>query len=487
MSELTREQVEAIARAVALRIMAEKGVTQTRVNQLIEERVPAFILGMDPQPPGGDTQRALLGFDADTLVWRTMQGGAASNDFHFKGTQGSATSVTFIGGTWTRNGIPVELAEDGVANVITVAADDYVWLLLTSTAQDPALKPDGVELAAGTLPTDAATEGIHLVLGKMTSGVWEQWHHGGDHDDWVVVPDGETNLADTPVRKTLEFNPATGAHAGEMQLFDVDTALDQQMLTIDAFGTPIKTSYHYAAMIKTTEDGAIPYLTGAGTGPEGGTQTAQFSVLRTRSGGTNIGFTVDGTTLSINYQHIPVVVADGRLMFDLAADGESSASIDLASIVSAHNHDGDYAAIGHGHTHDDISDWADYFQHQFLADIVANADAVDDHDGRYWPSDAATPFTPDTKSYRTTGTVAADKIIRYVSGGANPNRWEDSIFTVAIGVSATLIMDTDIALATTGSFKMDTLTGRTVRVRAFDPDTGEQVTLKFYKGLLVEE
>jgi hypothetical protein len=78
MSELTREQIEAIASAVALRLLAEKGVTQARVHQLIEERVPSFILGMDPQPPGGDTQRAVLGFEADTLAWRTMPGGGTA-------------------------------------------------------------------------------------------------------------------------------------------------------------------------------------------------------------------------------------------------------------------------------------------------------------------------------------------------------------------------------------------------------------------------
>jgi hypothetical protein len=95
MSELTREQIEAIARAVTLRLLAEKGVTPARVHQLIEQRVPSFILGMDPQPPAGDTQRAVVGFEADTWVWRTMVGGGGA------AAQATELEVTAAGTTFT--------------------------------------------------------------------------------------------------------------------------------------------------------------------------------------------------------------------------------------------------------------------------------------------------------------------------------------------------------------------------------------------------
>jgi hypothetical protein len=65
--------------------------------------------------------------------------------------------------------------------------------------------------------------GGHVVLGKLTAGVWAQHWKGGDITDALEIGDGNSLVPTDPHTKTIERCPS-GAHEFETQMQNVDAA-----------------------------------------------------------------------------------------------------------------------------------------------------------------------------------------------------------------------------------------------------------------------
>jgi len=148
----------------------------------------------------------------------------ADLEYPFKITDNGGGSVDVKGGSWTRNGTTVTLAD---TTLESLGADDYVciYLISLSGTVDPALDPYQLSVSsASSIPADGfgtSLEGYNVVciLGKFTAGVWEQYWKGGNIDDLVLRPDGDPY--DSTGRSTIVLNPESGRNKGELQVGDV--------------------------------------------------------------------------------------------------------------------------------------------------------------------------------------------------------------------------------------------------------------------------
>jgi hypothetical protein len=115
----------------------------------------------------------------------------------------------------------------------TVGDNQYLSAVIirADLDQDPRLFPTSVILVASTAANKASVTGAdpgalyggHVVLGKATSGVWEQYWKGGDITDALEIGDGNSLVPTDPHTKTIERCPS-GAHEFETQMQNVDAA-----------------------------------------------------------------------------------------------------------------------------------------------------------------------------------------------------------------------------------------------------------------------
>lgn len=142
-------------------------------------------------------------------------------------SRASDTALNVGDGAWTRRGHTVKWASSQAGDITGLSTDGtyYVYAQLASGAgNDPRLIPDEVAVLLSEVsvrPTDDAGDlvevlGEVIVSNNVIAG-WTQYRHS-DIDDVAVIPDGNSNSATTPVRKTLEWNPASGAHKDELQI-----------------------------------------------------------------------------------------------------------------------------------------------------------------------------------------------------------------------------------------------------------------------------
>lgn len=149
---------------------------------------------------------------------------------------GETISVRVTKGRWQRNpemGGDVLTLDCGTEEYLvkSVGKNEYLAAVVgrDDTTRDPRLQPTFVEVVASVNPDDVTGTGEyggHVVLGKATDGVWEEWWRGGHITDSLEVCDGDSDVTATPVVKTLERNPITGEHEFEMQLVNADAAED---------------------------------------------------------------------------------------------------------------------------------------------------------------------------------------------------------------------------------------------------------------------
>lgn len=204
--------------------------------------------------------------------------------YPFKVTDNGGGSVSIQGGSWTRNGITVTLADTTLTGV---GADDYVMLKLGSGSLDPSFYPESLTVSAQAtieadgLDTTGAGYNIYCVLGKFTAGVWVQYWKGGHIDDVVLRPDGDK--LDTTGRSTIVRNPESGLNAGELQVGDVHS-VKASAFSVPFFvsddSTPIQGDMRYASV--DGRDGDPPFNSSLQiVGDATGTAYIQVSGFRT--------------------------------------------------------------------------------------------------------------------------------------------------------------------------------------------------------------
>lgn len=475
-------------------------------------------------------QREIAG---DLTIWLPNK---ASAPVRWQGVPtGTAGQLQVYVGAWTRNGylpagVLLELEPDSGKDYKTLSGlggDDYVWAVLSHTAgtKQASLKPTAVTLASGdSLPDDYSLAGVHWLLGKFTDGVWQQWWWGGDIDDHWHLPDGDgADIGSLPyLRYTLQRNPEDTAHEAEDQLYGVhstaldtwaipyfpcdasdhigtltwaaidsyapvtlptsqtleiltpgtgtgvlqvygfDEALDQQALIADVTGSPRHIGYAYPALF---EDD--PRLTGNGSGPSGSTYywSAIGSDASELGVAPSLALQEDGTTLRLTWAQRRLEVSDGRIHIGAVSEEAHYAEVDLSDLVSG------LAPDDHDHAHSE------------LTDIIADAAAVADHDGRYWPRTGSAGYTaPDDGDYATDGDVLAAAFMLPYGGPSPENEWSPDHLWVQPIYEIVFTTNSYFNMAC-AELQIDGTPGKTVTVLATDPATGNPVTLTFVKGI----
>jgi hypothetical protein len=159
------------------------------------------------------------------LRWADIPAGGEGGPYPFKVTDNGGGSVSVQGGSWTRNGITVTLADTTLTGV---GANDYFYInLRNQNPIDASLYPEMLDVtfspsfsdSSDTLGTSYGYNYVYL-LGKFTAGVWTQYWKGGHIDDIVLRPDGDAFDTAT-ARSTIVRNPETSANKGELQVGDV--------------------------------------------------------------------------------------------------------------------------------------------------------------------------------------------------------------------------------------------------------------------------
>jgi len=144
-------------------------------------------------------------------------------------------------GIWTRLGIPLALATDVGEEFLTVAgigANDYVYLKLNASSTDPAIRPTSITVEnGGSNPNSGDMEGVYWVLGKFTNSVWKPYWVG-DIDDFMVIPDSESdfNVTDPPEDyryHSLNYAHRSGLHLGNLQIHQWDTPSQEPIVAND--------------------------------------------------------------------------------------------------------------------------------------------------------------------------------------------------------------------------------------------------------------
>jgi hypothetical protein len=318
-------------------------------NEVRRERIVSVNGGLLKQTEGGKTIE----------IKRANHGGYP---FHVV-SMGDGT-IRVYAGRWNRNGYNVALTTDvgeAYLTVESVGDDDYVWLYLNSDAsKDPALKPNLVQVVTNAALSYADNDkwGDNTwLLGKLTGGVWAQYWHGGDIDDLCVRPDGNTYAPTTdPARVTLEINPQTNAHEGELQMANADDA------EASAWSLP-----HLR-------------LDAAGSGP------LAWAAMDTHR----------NATVSKSVEVVDVSganVAQVRGWKDAAETAQSAGDLLLTQRVVSGARDAVYLdpadlSVSHATTADTATDVvnvpAHSHAHTDLTDMPDTEGVVTDHDARYW-------------------------------------------------------------------------------------------------------
>jgi len=171
-------------------------------------------------------------------------------------------------GSWTRNAesdntlLTLTTPDVGIVN-----DGNYVFAFIgrADLDKDPRLFPTVVGTNHSNNTTKSTVAGIlaaltppvyyggHVVLGKLTAGVWEQYWKGGDITDYLEVLDSDTvNHVPSDERHTIERNPLTVEREGELQLFDADTAVGDKnvplLSVVDLLATPVVRELEWPAI-----------------------------------------------------------------------------------------------------------------------------------------------------------------------------------------------------------------------------------------------
>ena len=143
----------------------------------------------------------------------------------------SSTSVDIYNSRQIRNGCNAFVDDISTVAVTCDGNDQYIIATISSSeGYNDALRPDTLAFSASaTRPLNDELNTQRVIATVATnassatiSSVVQEWL-GGEIDDVAVIPDGNTTFGTAPERKTIEKNPA-GAHRGELQLYNVDTA-----------------------------------------------------------------------------------------------------------------------------------------------------------------------------------------------------------------------------------------------------------------------
>jgi hypothetical protein len=361
----------------------------------------------------------------------------ADLEYPFKVTDNGGGSVDIKGGSWTRNGITVTLADTTLSSV---GADNYVFIYLgrdTITGPDPALIPNTLSvvntssLPADGLATSVGGYNIIFVLGKFTAGVWEQYWKGGHIDDLVLRPDSDH--FNSTGRSTIVQNPESGANQGELQVGDVHS-VKASALSIPFFAsddsTPKQGAISWAAL--DAHEGVTPTHSSLEiVGTVTGTAYAQIVGFRTPATPTD-PFATDAYT-----HHFGMRETNGTLTamkwydFDTFVSGlKANITADLTFLEDLGDVLGGYI--------DWDSDWNSSVTHtgmDFSGSTSAKGTGLSggntDHDDSYWHEAGliASPFT-DTKNYVTSGTVRAGEF--QLETDSPYNLWSNIKFAVRV-------------------------------------------------------
>jgi len=156
--------------------------------------------------------------------------GTDENDYEFKVEEYTNTSVSVTSGHWIRNGL--DMSNSTAAEEIAVVPDGTLKYLTASLTQssnkDPSLIPDDITYTIeSTVPANDYYD-TKMVIAEINTSASiindiVQIRTGGRKEDSVQRADTNTFSPTAPVRSTIEKNPTTSVHRGELQLTNVDT------------------------------------------------------------------------------------------------------------------------------------------------------------------------------------------------------------------------------------------------------------------------
>ena len=161
-----------------------RGVTEEQVRRIVRQMVPAFVCNMSRMPPGGDVERARLGMDGDTLVWREeggpVGGGAAKAcelDVSADGTGLIVTGAEFMHGV--RAIVYAGNTVDGSGVAFDAEAETLRWVFLEAN------------LASGSA-TAKLSDDEHKPIDETPSGIYRlslsQWRRTETSWEFVKLP-----------------------------------------------------------------------------------------------------------------------------------------------------------------------------------------------------------------------------------------------------------------------------------------------------------
>lgn len=186
---------------------------------------------------------------------------------------------------------------------------NYIYVQLPDDeSHDPTLIPDSVidgadMLTDTTWPVDDEGHRYyvlgHVMYNSTTAKITAVKNYiFSDLYDDVDIPDSNShNVGTSPKHKTLQRHPANDIHKGELEFFAIETALDEQVVTLNKVGTDITAKYTYPVQSESdphlnTPD-AFPIVANVGSSSSGTNivieltwGTREFSVL---DGRLNIG------------------------------------------------------------------------------------------------------------------------------------------------------------------------------------------------------
>lgn len=409
-------------------------------------------------------------------------------------------------GSWTRNTefentlLTLTTPDVGIVN-----DGNYVFAFIgrSDLDKDPRLFPTVVGTNHSSNTTKAAVAGIlaaltppvyyggHVVLGKLTAGVWEQYWTGGDITDYLEVMDSDTvNHVPSGERHTIERNPSTGERKGELQLFDCDTAVGDKnvplLSVVDPLATPVVRELEWPAI---DSHGGAGISTLEVANPGANKVLSIMNANGVSAAGKHMGYLWHSGVIkefkfaAIDTHEVPSIGKsieveggeaedDGRMqihnwqtatgdcvtfsagthdaLLGRIATGKEAVLIKPDSLPYSptdHNHDGDYAPIDHTHDHGELTGLDDDDHPQYLKlDGTAERNAMSGEigDGSGVQSIDPTARTLDGASGLTIGwKVTSDK-------GIEVDDFETGALVVAGGVSVGKDLQVDeIAFADT--------------------------------------
>lgn len=144
-------------------------------------------------------------------------------DNSFSVTAASTTEIDIKGGTWTRNGYPIDVVD----STLTISATAYIWAQLTASSNDASLLPDTLTIVQTATYAPPIVPDRYNTCWFLATVNWDtdhittitQYWQGGDIDDTVMKGDSDTPAPTAQILKSIERNPTSGAH----QLYDFDT------------------------------------------------------------------------------------------------------------------------------------------------------------------------------------------------------------------------------------------------------------------------